>query len=297
MDKAHIKTDKVLNRIEKEITEGYNKAIKESREELAKVLSNIDTTQDPKKLYALIQKQKRLDKLINKMTNDLQYANKMAIDIMNNSFIESYGINYNYTAFDITKMSGANIDWNLYNKNTIKAILSDNVNPFELMALDELKDKAVITKLLKRELTAGILRGEGINQIAKRISKVADKKRSDAIRIARTETGRVQNSARLDAMSYASDKGLNIQKTWSSTLDGRTRHSHVAMNGETVPLNESFSNGLDVPCGSGGFPADVCNCRCTMITEFVGLEKHAKEIELNQELKKIEEDIFYEKYS
>jgi uncharacterized protein with gpF-like domain len=47
-----------------------------------------------------------------------------------------------------------------------------------------------------------------------------------------------------------------IVQTWTGVDDGRERPEHVAMNGETVPFGEPFSNGDMVP-GEHDY-----NCRC-----------------------------------
>jgi SPP1 gp7 family putative phage head morphogenesis protein len=49
-------------------------------------------------------------------------------------------------------------------------------------------------------------------------------------------------------------------KTWQATRDARTRPEHAAMHGETVTVDETFSNGEDAP----GEP----NCRCTLLFEL-----------------------------
>ena len=53
-------------------------------------------------------------------------------------------------------------------------------------------------------------------------------------------------------------------KTWVCHSGGNTRASHAAMDGETVGLDEPFSNGADYP-GDLALPArEAVNCRCSM---------------------------------
>lgn len=54
--------------------------------------------------------------------------------------------------------------------------------------------------------------------------------------------------------------GGTATKTWVVT-SSNPRASHAAMNGETVGIEETFSNGLSWPA-SGGDPAEVAGCRC-----------------------------------
>lgn len=55
--------------------------------------------------------------------------------------------------------------------------------------------------------------------------------------------------------------GSRAVKTWR-TNSGNPRSSHALMDGETVPVSEPFSNGMDWP-GSFGDPAEVAGCMCS----------------------------------
>ena len=60
-------------------------------------------------------------------------------------------------------------------------------------------------------------------------------------------------------------------KTWRHHGSKNPRSTHAAMDGETVGLDERFSNGADYP-GDLGLPAEeTVNCHCTI---DVGVEKH-----------------------
>jgi hypothetical protein len=69
----------------------------------------------------------------------------------------------------------------------------------------------------------------------------------------------------MDACYKAKDKGADVVKQWDSTLDGETRDSHRAVDGEIRELDEKFSNGLRFPCDPSGGAAEVCNCRCALL--------------------------------
>ncbi|MEO7018337.1 MAG: phage portal protein [Leifsonia sp.] len=51
-------------------------------------------------------------------------------------------------------------------------------------------------------------------------------------------------------------------KTW--VTGGNPRSTHAQMSGETVPLGELFSNGMDGPGDYSGGAAEVANCDCTL---------------------------------
>lgn len=60
-------------------------------------------------------------------------------------------------------------------------------------------------------------------------------------------------------------EGVEPTKTWITGPNPRS--SHAAMNGETVGIDETFSNGLDWP-GSGGDADEVAGCNCSVEVEF-----------------------------
>lgn len=81
--------------------------------------------------------------------------------------------------------------------------------------------------------------------------------------IVRTETVKATNITQLAA---ADNEDYEMQKRWIAIEDNRTRksHSHAGVDGEQIPLDEAFSNGLLFPGDPNGEAAEVCNCRCTM---------------------------------
>jgi hypothetical protein len=58
------------------------------------------------------------------------------------------------------------------------------------------------------------------------------------------------------------DVEVVVEKTWNTMGDDRVRDSHADIDGETVLLDEMFSNNVDHPSDRDGEPAEVYNCRC-----------------------------------
>ena len=123
--------------------------------------------------------------------------------------------------------------------------------------------------LLKKKITAEVSRsiatGRTYAQTAKALENQSKIGYNKAIRIARTEGHRVQTTATMDAMEKAKEKGADVVKQWDSTLDARTRHSHVKVDGEIRELEEKFSNGLRYPGDPHGAAGEVINCRCALL--------------------------------
>lgn len=141
--------------------------------------------------------------------------------------------------------------------------------------LDSKISKGLYTRLgedvdmLKKKITAQVSRsvatGMTFAETAKQLENYTRIGYNNAIRIARTEGHRIQTTATMDAMTAAKDNGADVVKQWDSTLDGRTRSSHVAVDGEIRELNKKFSNGLAFPGDPSGKAGEVVNCRCALL--------------------------------
>lgn len=122
---------------------------------------------------------------------------------------------------------------------------------------------------LKKKITAQVSRsiatGMTYAQTAKALENYTRIGYNNAIRIARTEGHRIQTTATMDAMYAAKEVGADVVKQWDATLDGKTRPSHAAVDGEIRELNKPFSNGLDFPGDPHGKAAEVVNCRCALL--------------------------------
>lgn len=79
---------------------------------------------------------------------------------------------------------------------------------------------------------------------------------SAAVQYARSMVTTAVNFGAMDA----AQAGGSGSKTWAG---GTTRHRR--MNGETVPLDENFSNGMAWPGDPSGGAANVANCNCSVI--------------------------------
>lgn len=88
--------------------------------------------------------------------------------------------------------------------------------------------------------------------------------------IARTESGFAVKAAGDEAMQQVFDDGLTtpdaVEKVWDSTMDGRARPDHAAMNRKSVKWNEDFilpdGSRMSGPHDINGPASQVVNCRC-----------------------------------
>lgn len=130
-------------------------------------------------------------------------------------------------------------------------------------------------------ITEGLLANEDTREIARRIRETyerwaepPDDSEIDvprSYRIARTEAGSAMNFAVQEAGRQARDEfQMTIVKTWISSRDDRVRESHRQLDGETVGLEDRFSNGLLYPLDPDATDAsEVVNCRCVVAQSIV----------------------------
>ena len=111
----------------------------------------------------------------------------------------------------------------------------------------------------------GMKKGHSIDKIAKSVYEVSDMDIKACYRTARTGVTAAENMARIDSYYDAEEQGIPMMKQWYATKDNRTRKSHRIIDGERIPINEYFSNQLFYPADPDGEPAEVYNCRCTLL--------------------------------
>jgi len=103
-------------------------------------------------------------------------------------------------------------------------------------------------------ISQGLDEGKGTSEIASNIRNVyAEIPAWRAEMIARTEATNANNDGLIEGYKQS---GIATHKEWVATLDDRTRDEHIALNGEVVQVDQSFSNGLQSP--------SEINCRCVI---------------------------------
>ena len=135
------------------------------------------------------------------------------------------------------------------------------------------KDERWNTKQMTSKLMQGILNGDSIPKISESLLDVLHNNSVSATRAARTLVTQAENHGRLDSYKTLDEQGVVQEKVWIATPDSRTRASHLDVDGETVGINDTFSNGLEYPADPSGEPEEVYNCRCSMRTEIVGFRR------------------------
>jgi len=119
---------------------------------------------------------------------------------------------------------------------------------------------------LKTTLAEGVLEGESIKDLAKRVVAVYEMRiLSSSKTIARTEVLSANNAG--TTFGYE-QSGVVDQKEWLATLDSKCRASHAGADGQKVDLDKKFKvdgEELSYPGDPAGSAGNTINCRCTVL--------------------------------
>lgn len=139
------------------------------------------------------------------------------------------------------------------------------MHPFALKfaqknAAQSISEVSKTTKRLVHDIiSAGLEENRSTAEIAQLIHEATGFSKARARLIARTESTTIFSGAPVEALSaYSKSSDRVFFKTWFGVMDEKERDEHVAMEGETVLIDEPFSNGLLYPSEP--------NCRCHVIT-------------------------------
>lgn len=199
----------------------------------------------------------------NVMTTTASLTHDKSIDV----FVD----NANYTAFQIEKDHGftGGINFQIYDRKTVSRLMLEDPELLPRKVVNGQKLEAWNTKIIANCVTQAIIQGESIDELSQRIARDTNIEAGrSSLLYARTAMTGAQNAGRVERMREAEDMGIKVQKQWMATLDSRTRDSHASLDGETVDVDEEFSNGLEYPGDFGGDPREVYNCRCTLIYHY-----------------------------
>lgn len=206
------------------------------------------------------------------MAKSLYNANKNAMAIVNNTRFNVFAENANFMEYEIGMGAGmVGAQFGLYDANTVKRLVAQEPRLLPPSKVSYPKDMAWNMKKITRAVTQGIVEGEDIDTIAGRMADVTGSSQQAMVLHARTAMTGAQNAGRIEGMKAAQALGLKVKKQWMSTLDSRTRDSHQDLDGQVQEVKDPFQSILgDImyPGDPGAEPANVYNCRCTLIYVF-----------------------------
>lgn len=346
LDSARRKTDKELAMVEKKIDRLYRKAAKGIYSDYQKFMDKAQKriqTQENTLASAVKTKDEKLIKEAEKALQDAKFAvtlqdgryremlestakriadtNQIAINYANDKIPEVYAVNYNQmnevikgvTLAGGTKLT-THVSFSLVDEDTLKVLAQEGKVRLPVSKrLSVPKDMRWNMKKINSALTQGILQGESMPKIAKRIfpeiqsktiwknhkepiNSIIKQNKQSAIRTARTLFTQAENMGRQSSYERMQGDGIVMTKIWIATGDGRTRDWHLTMDGQEVDIKEPFIDGLgnelEEPADPSAPPETTYNCRCSMRAEVQGFRtadgtivpvEYARDYESNHE--------------
>lgn len=210
-------------------------------------------------------------------TAETTATNQEAMKVVREQLEKTFELNANYTAYQIETKARIVDVFDLVDKPTIERIMKQRPDLFPQPSVNIPIDQLWNRKQLNSSILQGILNGESIPKIAKRLSEVAIKDYKVAVRNARTATTGAENGGRVYSYEKAEEMGIELEQEWLATLDGRTRHSHRELDGEKIKVGGTFSNGCKFPGDPDGAPSETQNCRCTLVAALKGIDNSHNE--------------------
>ena len=296
-DKARKKTDKELAKMEKHVNEIYS----EAHDDISKSWNKFMESHAPKleKAYTELQEamksgdkdaiaeardkyertaknitvnNQRYQAMVDETAAKLAHTNEVALSYVNGEMAKIYTTNYN--AFGDQEIKG--YSFSLVNENAVKELATRNKALLPKRKMDIPKDMEWNEKNINSQILQGILQGESIPKMAKRLMNVTDMNRASAIRNARTMTTAAENKGRQDSFKKAQSDGIIMTREWIATHDERTRAWHADLDGVEVGVDEAWENDygeIMYPGDPSADPANVYNCRCSIRAHVKGFKK------------------------
>lgn len=252
-----------------ELQEAYDKAKKagdmQSQRKLGRELRAM------KKEYTV--QNDRYRQVVERTASEIANVNEIATAYINGQLPPVYALNYNYFASGFSKQG---ISFSLIDANTVKYLATTDKSLLPQYKLNVNKDVRWNTKRLNSEVLQGILQGDSIPKIAKRLERVENMNKNASIRTARTMITSAENKGRMDMLEKAESEGIIVKKMWISAHDARTRDWHRELNGQMRGKDEPFENAVGkimYPGDPSADAANVYNCRCKIGYEILGFKK------------------------
>lgn len=199
-------------------------------------------------------------------------TNKVATAMINGEKADVFAFNGNYTGYELEHGFGVNFGFDLYSEKSVERLLKDNPKLMPPKKLDRRKDIPWNMRNIRSQVTQGLIQGESIPKIAKRLSEVVPNRNAKQMVLhARTAMTGAQNGGRMERFKEAEALGIKFKKVWIATLDSRTRDRHADLDGQAVKPDEYFDSGkfrILYPGDPNGEPSTVWNCRCTLGTKL-----------------------------
>ena len=263
---------------ERAIRRVYKELLKDLREFIGVEYATL--SEDDKLSYEILQRKGQYARFLEEVERRINNLTPAASKEITQLIEQVYTLSYEGMAAAVEKAASSEELAALLEgvKYVTPEILRNAVeNPISGLTLSDTLEKSrkEIIYNIKRQITTGLLNGDRMSSMAKRIKESVEQNYRKSITIARTETHRVREAGFNDSAKGINDTlkqgvtSLRMVKTWRNMKDERVRKTrkanHRRMNGVTIPVDDYFNLGRGVKTkapGQSGDAANDINCRC-----------------------------------
>lgn len=211
---------------------------------------------------------RRWQEVLRELTLDMEHSAEIAMSIVNGELPDVYAVSHDFGTYEVESGTGISTMYNLYDRDAVLRLIAEDPDLYPQASVNVEAEKRWDRRHITSAVTQGLLQGDTMEDIAKRMRRVCEMSESSAMRAARTCVTSAENSGRVRSYQRAQGMGIKVKKQWLATLDGRTRSSHRTLDGESVDVDDAFSNGLMYPGDPSGPGSQIYNCRCTLVADL-----------------------------
>lgn len=268
--RAEVSVDRVLSGADKDLVREYQKALKSVKSELSDIYEKYSS--GGTLTYSEMSKYNRLKTLNKNIAAELNALGQAQDATIKTLVGDAYQESYYRHGFAMDMGNDLDIGFGPVRRETLTSLINEpNVSG---LALKEQLSKQRYDLLLRQRQTMvqGFVKGESYVNIAKSLTESFGISLNNAMRIARTEGARAATEGHVSAYNEAEARGVEMDRIWVASLDGRTRPTHGALDGQVADEDGMFhSEGMTAEGpGLWGDPAYDIRCRCTIRSEIKG---------------------------
>lgn len=273
--------EKILRKYEKDLIRLYEDSLIYIRGLIAGIYEKYGKEVD----LATMQQYRRLTTLEMQIAGELRALKNESVKTINKSLADHYQENFYNTGYSTEKALQIKMGFGQLAPEQIQAAIVSLYEKINWQFKDGVTETVnQLFNQIRRDITQGLIQGDGYYQTAARIKGRFEKSVSNnMLRIVRTESQRARSAGTLagyEKVEQAADKqGFETWREWVATLDNRTRPSHRAIDGQKANEDNLFTfpsgNTTPGPTLSGVAEEDI-HCRCTTIIQVKGFEQQTR---------------------
>lgn len=241
-----------------------------------------------------ILRSQQMEAQLRAITEDLVHVDGIAMQMINGELPTVYASSYNFGIYraDVQYQMWrgyTDTSFSLYNADALRIIQTEDPDliPWKPCEQDIPKDMRWNRQHVQNAVTQGILQGDSIDQLSRRLLPIVNMDENASRRTARTSYTAIQNQARRDATQAVRDAGIEMEETWMSVLQANTRDTHLLLHGTHPDKNGEFGAGilrtpLKYPADPAGDPEEIYNCQCR-VQSFIKQIDHSHDRQMYEQ--------------